>query len=64
MIKRIREYFSLQRRIQHEVLETLASICLWLQYDSRHNRYGEFMYGHYETLKSLSEEIRAKEQRK
>lgn len=64
MIKRIREYFSLQRRIQHEILETLASICLWLHFDSRHNPYGQYMHGHFQTLKSLSEEIREKELRK
>ena len=58
MFKKIKDYFSLQRRIQMEVLETLCTICLWLERDSRHNRYSEFMGGHFTRLKELSRELR------
>lgn len=60
MIKKIKAYISLQRRIQHEVLETLASICRYLDRDGKlsHNPYYEYMKDHFESLLKLSEELR------
>ena len=60
MIKKIKQYFALQRRIQIEILETLASICLYLHYDGHfaRNRYAEHMHPHFNELKALSEELR------
>ena len=63
MFKRIKEHLSLQRRIQIEILETLATICLYLERDSHYDRnpYGGHFGGHFRTLKDLSAELRAKE---
>lgn len=63
MFKRIKEYFSLQRRIQKEILETLCTICLYLEFDGHHdrNRYAGFMRSHFMALKRLSEELSGKE---
>lgn len=62
MIKKIKQYFALQRRIQREILETLASICLYLDYDGHYsrNRYAEYMRSHFNELKDLSQELREK----
>lgn len=63
MFKKIKRHFYLQRRIQHEVLETLATICLYLDHDghSARNPYSIYMRDHFESLKLLSEELRDKE---
>ena len=63
MFKRIKNYFSLQRRIQIEILETLCTICLWLERDGGYNRnpYSQYMNGHFRALKDLSKELRDKE---
>lgn len=60
MFKKIKAYISLQRRIQHEVIETLATICRYLDSDGRfsHNPYYAYMEGHFESLLKLSEELR------
>lgn len=63
MFKRIKKYFEkrkMQKQIQHELLETMASICLYLGYASRHthNPYGEHMRSHLEAMKHYSEKIR------
>lgn len=62
-MKKIRQYFSLQRRIQIEILETLCTICLYLATDKSRpsNPYVRYFPSHFETLKSLSEELRDKE---
>ena len=62
MIKKIKHYLNLQRRIQVEILETLASICLYLHYDGHfaRNHYAEHMHSHFNELKILSEELRDK----
>jgi hypothetical protein len=63
MFKKIKNYFSLQRRIQIEILETLCTICLWLERDGYYNRnpYSGYMSGHFRVLKDLSKELRDKE---
>ena len=60
MIKRLKNYLSFKKRMQTEVLETLASICLYLDYDGHYgkNRYAEYMRSHFTELKALSEELR------
>ena len=62
MFKKLKDYFSLQRNIQIETLETLCTICLWLEHDGRHSRnpYSEYMNDHFVALKSLSKELRSK----
>ena len=63
MFKRIKKYFEkrkTQKQTQHELLETMASICLYLDYAARHthNPYGKYMHSHFEGLKHYSEKIR------
>lgn len=43
-----------------EICETLSSICLYLEYDSRRmrNPMGEHMRGHFNELKEYSQELR------
>ena len=56
MIKKIRFY----KNLLVEILETLCSICLYLDNESRrgHNHYGLYMYGHFKNLKYFSEKLR------
>lgn len=64
MFKKIKRYFSLQRRIQIEILETLCTICLYLRRtDSMSNPYARYFPSHFDALKALSEELRGKEER-
>ena len=43
-----------------EICETLASICLYLEYDARRmqNPMGELMRGHFNELEEYSQELR------
>lgn len=43
-----------------EILETLCTICLYMEIESRrnHNPYGVYFCGHFEELKKFSEKIR------
>lgn len=63
MFKKIKHYFSLRRRIQIEILETLSTICLYFMHDRSRpsNPYVQYFPSHFETLKSLSKELRDKE---
>ena len=63
VFKKIKNYFSLQRRIQIEILETLCTICLWLERDGCYDRnpYSKYMGSHFEALKNLSKELRDEE---
>lgn len=58
---KIKKYFTWKKRMYVEVLETLCSICLYLESDHirSRNRYGEFMRDHFQQLKKLSQELRA-----
>jgi hypothetical protein len=61
MFKKIRRYFRLQRLIQIEVLETLCSICLYINNErngGRMNPYAQYMHDHFTALKCLSQELR------
>lgn len=64
MIEKIKKYFKqrkIKKQIQHELLETMASICLYLDYEARktHNPYGKYMKSHFEGMKHFAEIIRA-----
>lgn len=56
MIKKIRFY----KNILIEILETLCTICLFLESDSRysHNQYGRYMHSHFDVLKRFSNNMR------
>ena len=62
MFKKIKKYFHLQRLICFEVLETLATICLFLDHEGNlsrpRNPYSDYMKDHFNMLKSFSDEIR------
>ena len=63
MFKKIKNWFSLQKRIQIEILETLCTICLYLGHDNRYdkNPYAGYMIGHFKSLKEFSKELRGQE---
>ena len=60
MFKKIKNYFTFKKRMRIEILETLSTICLYLESDSRsyRNRNGVFMRGHFNELKALSSELK------
>ena len=60
MFKKIKRCLELQRLICLEVLETLATICLYLDYDGHHlrNPYSKHMKDHFVELKTYSEQIK------
>lgn len=53
MIKKIKFY----KALLIEIIETLASICRYIDYDSR-GKYGNFINAHYEDLKYYSSVLR------
>lgn len=60
MIRKIKHYFymrRLQKRIQIEVLDTLATICLWLNYDGQRARNPKTrtLMLHFEGIKHYSD---------
>ena len=59
MKKKIKFY----RALVFEVIETLCSICMYLDHDARYNRNpcGMYMRSHIDELKKLSIELRSKE---
>lgn len=66
MLKKIKKYFELKKRYRHEVLETLATICLFLEADGRRGRlpHTEHLRGHFYELKSLAKELRGEEEKR
>lgn len=60
MRKKIRFY----KALLVEIIETLCSICLYLERDSRytHNSNGEYMYDHFKELKRFSKKLRGCEE--
>ena len=60
MFKKIKNYFTFKKRMRIEILETLGTICLYLESDSRsyRNANGVFMRGHFNVLKALSIELK------
>lgn len=59
MIKKFKLLMTYKKAVI-EILETLATICLYLDREGRikHNRYGQFMMGHFDKLKEYSEGLR------
>lgn len=61
MIKKIKKWLALQRLIQIEVLETLTTICMYIDYEHgkyNHNPYRRHFQSHMCGLKHYSEELR------
>ena len=60
MLKRLRRYLKLKLLLQHEILETLCTICLYLEYEGHFDRnpYCKYMGSHFKRLKELSEQVR------
>jgi hypothetical protein len=60
---RLRNKIFFYKGLLIEICETLASICLYLEYDARrmHNPMGEHMRGHFNELKEYSQELREKQ---
>ena len=65
MFKKIRKRLRFQRSLQIEIIETLCSICLYLLMDGRHthNKYADYMQGHFSSLKTFSKVLRDEEYR-
>ena len=65
MFKRWKEKRRFQRSLQIEIIETLCSICLYLLMDGRHthNKYANYMQGHFSSLKTFSKILRDEEYR-
>lgn len=61
MIKSIKARIYFYKSMLHEVLETLVSICLYLEYDGHHcrNPYARYMGSHATVLKGYAENLRA-----
>lgn len=62
MMRKIRFY----KRLLIEIVETLCSICLYLELDARHthNSYGDlYMRDHFVELKKFSDEMRGRNKR-
>ena len=60
-MKKIRKKILFYKALLVEILETLCSICLYLDFDGRINRRNpkaEFMRGHFEQLKQASARLR------
>lgn len=60
MFKRLYNSIKLHFLIQHEILETLCTICLYIEHDGHfcHNPYSRYMGSHFTELKSLSNRLR------
>ena len=64
MFKKIKQYFKFKKQIQHEVIETLCTICLYLGHIQEYrNLYRNHMFSHADALKSLSNELREKQEK-
>ena len=61
IIQKIKNKLSFKRRMTIEILETLATICLYLRYENPKNRYSQFMQSHFDDLKEFSMILREKE---
>lgn len=63
MIKKIKKYFymrKVKKEMQVEILETLATICLYLEREGRypHNPMAQHMRSHFAALKIYSDMLR------
>lgn len=67
MIEKIKRYFRMRRlkkQITHELLETMVTICLYLEREGARgfNSYHPHMRSHAKRLKELSMEFRREEE--
>lgn len=61
MFRKLREKIRRQKLIEFEVLETLSSICLYLEFDAHfahRGRYADYFSSHAKQLKIFSESLR------
>lgn len=60
MIKKVKEKVRFYKSLLFEVIETLCSICLYLETAGRfqHNPKSQYMRGHFYALKCYSEVLR------
>lgn len=63
---RLKNKIFFYRGLLSEICETLATICLYLECDSRrgHNSMGEHMKGHFNELKTYSQELREQNEKR
>ena len=61
MFKKLKDYFYFKRHAQIEILETLCTICLYLEHEGydRHNPLSKYMNDHFRALKELSQALRS-----
>lgn len=61
-MKRIKTKFRFYKALLAEIVETLCSICLYLDWEGRfnhfHNPRAEYMHSHFEQLKQASAVLR------
>ena len=59
-MKKIKQSIRYYKMLLVEIIETLCTICLYLESEGSHthNRYGMYMIGHFNALKELSTEMR------
>lgn len=62
-MKKLKKLIGLQLRVQVEIIETLASICKYLDYDGHFGRnpHSQYMQSHFKALIELSKELRESE---
>lgn len=60
MFKKIKKRIFLRRSVQIEILETLCTICLWLEHQGHYNGNpcSRHMGEHFEAMRALSRELR------
>lgn len=57
----MRKKIRLFKRAIVEIIETLCTICMYLEYEGRHrqpNIYTQYFHSHFRELKQISKEIR------
>lgn len=59
-MRKIKQKIRYYRAILIEIIETLCSICLYLEMDGRHTRNEEYIHmrSHFNMLKSFSTDLR------
>ena len=65
-MKKLKKKIKFYKGLLIEIIETLRSICIYLEYDSRrsHNPCGQYMSSHFEVLGNYSEVLRLEEREK
>lgn len=65
-MKKLKKKIKFYKFLLIEIIETLMSICMYLEYDGRrsHNPCGQYMRSHFDVLGKYSEVLRIEEQKK